>query len=241
MKNIKCTTSFLAILLIVLLAFTLSSCTVRKLSEIENKASCSADSGYDFSAWTKSGDSFNAKEYVAQNWDTKIIPLFLENSIDVATVVSSLQLDGAETALATYAVVREDGSRMQGFKVVGEATVTEYDDSSRNGIIRIDFAPEDGQCDAIVQVGPVIKQTAIRDSLECIGFTDVGNQMFFAELSDELNKMMRMKTIDPLDLGSITGKRIKLYGSIKIDAGTMDFSSIIITPVLIEILEETQV
>lgn len=241
MKKIKCTTSFLAILLIVLLTFTLSSCTVRKLSEIENKASCSADSGYDFSAWTKSGDSFNAKEYVVQNWDTKIIPLFLENSMDVTTVVSSLQIDGAETALATYAVVREDGSRMQGFKVVGEATVTEYDDSSRNGIIRIDFTPEDGQCDAIVQVGPVIKQTAIRDSLECIGFTDVGNQMFFAELSDELNKMMRMKTIDPLDLSSITGKRIKFYGAIKVDAGTIDFSSIVITPVLIEILEETQV
>ncbi len=240
MKNTKYVTSCFTILLLVLLACLFSSCTIRKLSEIESKASCSEDSAYDFSAWTKSGSSFNPKAYVEENWDSKIIPLFLENSIDAVTVISSLRLEGADTALATYGVEKDDGSRMQGFKITAVATVTEYDDSSRNGLIRIDFAPEDGEFDAILQVGPVIKQTAIRDTLECVGFTEAGNQMFFAELSDELNKMMRLKTIDPLDLATITGKKIKFYGALKINEGDTDFSSIVITPVLIEILDDSQ-
>jgi len=237
MKNTKYVTRCFAIMLLVLLACSLSSCTVRKLSEIESKTSGSEDSAYDFSAWTKSGSSFNPKEYVEENWDSKIIPLFLENSIDVLTVISSLRDDGADTALATYGAQKADGTRMQGFKVTAEATVTEYDDSSRNGVIKVDFAPEDGVSDAILQVGPVIKQTAIRDTLECVSFTDAGNQMFFAELSDELNKMMRLKAIDPLDLDTITGKKIKFYGAMKISEGETDFSSIVITPVLIELMD----
>ena len=241
MKNIKYVTSCFALLLFVLLACSLFSCTVRKLSDIESKTSSSVDSAYDFSAWTKSGSSFNPKEYVEKNWDSKIIPLFLENSIDAVTVISSLRVDGADTALATYGVKKDDGTRMQGFKVTAEATVTEYDDSSRNGLIMVDFAPEDGVSDALLQVGPVIKKTAIRDTLECVSFTDAGNQLFFAELSDELNKTMRMKTIDPLDLTTITGKKIKFYGAMKINEGDTDFSSIVITPVLIELLDGSQI
>jgi hypothetical protein len=51
---------------------------------------------------------------------------------------------------------------------------------------------------------------------------------------------MRMKTIDPLDLTTITGKKIKFYGAMKINDGETDFSTIVITPVLIEILDGNQ-
>ena len=118
----------------------------------------------------------------------------------------------------------------------GEAVVLEYDDSSRNGLLRIDLNPFDGVEDTSLQVGPVIKKTALRDSVDFIRFTDVGNQLQFASLADELNNKMKKTVVENLDLENIAGKKVYFYAAFKLEQ-TDSVDQIVLTPAVIEVLE----
>ncbi len=220
-----------ALFLIILIAFLLSACTIKKISEVENK-----ESSDEYSTWTKSGKAFDPVKYVDSVWDEKLIPAFLEDSEDINAVLNALAED-KEAAVQQYGLKRQSGEAVPSFKVKGTVKVIEYDDSSRNGLLMLDLSPYDGEVDIPMQVGPVIRKTAIRDSVSFISFTDVGNQLQFASLADELNKRMKQHAVEPLDLDTIEGKTLCFYGAIKLDEGqTLD--ELVITPVVIEVVEE---
>ena len=154
--------------------------------------------------------------------------------MEYAEVLSSLRAD-RQGAIEKYGLARETGEPFFVFKVRGTCRVVEYDDSSRNGVIRVDMDPADGEVDATLQVGPVVRGTAIRDSMEFIRFTDVGNQLQFAALANELNARMRRDSVEPLDLPGIVGKRISFLGAFRLEE-TQALEEIVVTPVKIDLL-----
>ena len=187
-----------------------------------------------YATWKKTGTGFQASEYVAAVWDERILPVYEEQAVDYTTVLSSLR-DDRQSASERYGLARETGEPFFVFKVRGTCRVVEYDDSSRNGVIRVDVEPTDGEVDAMLQVGPVIRGTAIRDSMEFIRFTDVGNQLQFAALANELNARMRKDSVEPLDLPSIVGKRISFLGAFRLQEAD-EVEDIVVTPVKIDLL-----
>jgi predicted lipoprotein len=208
------------------------ACTVVKIEE--------EDSGGDdqYATWKKTGTGFQAEEYVAAVWDERILPAYEEQSVDYTEVLSALRAD-REAAAEKYGLARETGEPFYVFKVRGTCRVVEYDDSSRNGVIRVDMEPADGRVDATLQVGPVVRGTAIRDSMEFIRFTDVGNQLQFAALANELNARMRRDSVEPLDLPSIVGRRISFLGAFRL-AEAQPLEDIVVTPVKIDLLDGGQ-
>lgn len=214
-------------LLIVLLSFT--SCTVVRIDQ-EN-----SESDDQYATWMKTGTGFQAGEFVGSVWESRIIPTFEEEAIEFTTVIEALRNDRG-SAIESYGLVRQTGEPYTIFKVKGEATVIEYDDSSRNGVIRIDSNPPDGSIDAVLQVGPVLRGTAIRDSVEFIRFTDVGNQLQFADLAKELNTRMYDDSVAPLDLVDLPGKTITFLGAFRLE---MDepLEDVVITPVRFGVVE----
>ena len=204
------------------------ACTVVKIEEDDSEG------GDQYATWTKTGTGFQATEYVAAVWDERILPVYEEEAVDYTTVLSSLR-DDRQSASERYGLARETGEPFFVFKVRGTCRVVEYDDSSRNGVIRVDMEPADGEVDATLQVGPVIRGTAIRDSMEFIRFTDVGNQLQFAALANELNARMRKDSVEPLDLPSIVGKRISFLGAFRLQEAD-EVEDIVVTPVKIDLL-----
>ena len=204
------------------------ACTVVKIEEDDG------DGEDQYATWTKTGTGFQATEYVAAVWDERILPVYEEEAVDYTTVLSSLR-DDRQSASERYGLARETGEPFFVFKVRGTCRVVEYDDSSRNGVIRVDVEPTDGEVDAMLQVGPVIRGTAIRDSMEFIRFTDVGNQLQFAALANELNARMRKDSVEPLDLPSIVGKRISFLGAFRLQEAD-EVEDIVVTPVKIDLL-----
>lgn len=204
------------------------ACTVVKIEEDDG------DGEDQYATWTKTGTGFQATEYVAAVWDERILPVYEEEAVDYTTVLSSLR-DDRQSASERYGLARETGEPFFVFKVRGTCRVVEYDDSSRNGVIRVDMEPADGEVDATLQVGPVIRGTAIRDSMEFIRFTDVGNQLQFAALANELNARMRKDSVEPLDLPSIVGKRISFLGAFRFQEAD-EVEDIVVTPVKIDLL-----
>ena len=206
----------------------IGACTVVKIEEDDG------DGEDQYATWKKTGTGFQASEYVAVVWDEQILPVYEEESVDYAEVLSGLRAD-REGAIERYGLARETGEPFFVFKVRGTCRVVEYDDSSRNGVIRVDVEPTDGEVDATLQVGPVIRGTAIRDSMEFIRFTDVGNQLQFAALANELNARMRKDSVEPLDLPSIVGKRISFLGAFRLQEAD-EVEDIVVTPVKIDLL-----
>ena len=100
----------------------------------------------------------------------------------------------------------------------------------------MDMEPTDGRLDATLQVGPVVRGTAIRDSMEFIRFTDVGNQLQFADLANELNARMRRDSVEPLDLTHIVGRRISFLGAFRLTKD-QPLEDIVVTPVKIDLLD----
>lgn len=220
-------------LILLIAGLSCGSCTIKKLNELDQDKETD-----EYSTWTKSGKEFNPVEYVNSIWDEKVIPIFMEESVEIHAVLEVL-LQDKEKALQEYGLTRPSGEKIPAFKVKGMAEVLKYDDSSRNGLLVLDLQPTDGQEDVLLQIGPVIRQTAIRDSLDFIRFTDVGNQLQFASLADQLNLRMRKESVEPLDLENISGKNICFYGAIKLeeDQEVQTLKDYVVTPVKIEMIE----
>ena len=112
----------------------------------------------------------DASAYVTSIWDTKVIPYVREHAVDVSAACQAAQRPGPSQ-----------------FLVKGDARVLRADPASRSGLLPIDVAPFDGRPDAAMQIGPVIRGTALRDSLPFIEFSQFLNQLEFARVSNELN------------------------------------------------------
>jgi predicted lipoprotein len=96
----------------------------------------------------------------------------------------------------------------------------------------VDLDPADGSADVLIQIGPVIKDSAIRDSLEFISFTDFTNQLEFTRLSNAFNKMVNKTVTGKLDRDNLMGKSISFNGAF---TQLQDSDLIRITPVSLEV------
>jgi len=207
-----------------------AACTVEKLDNSRDAA------GDQYSTWTKTGTAFKADEYVAAVWDKQVLPDYEKNAFDVGTVLGALRSD-RKAAIAKYGVRKETGEVIYIFKVRGQARVAKYDNTSRNGVIRVNIEPESSGLSATLQVGPVVVGTTIRDSLEFIHFTDVGNQLQFADLANQLNARMLKDSVSSLDLPTLPGRRISFSGCFKLEEEQV-LNTIVITPAKIQRLDD---
>jgi len=129
------------------------SCTIRKIDE--------ADAGKTtdmYSTWTKSGKVFDPVAYVESTWEEQLVPAFLSLSFPYRDVYAALE-ENSEEAIKLFGLEKKSGEHTPAYKVRGTGVVLEYDDSSRNGLLRVDLLPVDGESDVLLQVGPVIRKT----------------------------------------------------------------------------------
>lgn len=214
---------------VIFYALFISACTIVKIDKN------AADGDGEYSTWTKTGTGFQAPEYVESIWESRLIPIYEEQAVDFITVMTALQ-ENRQSGIDQYGLTRQTGEPFYLFKVRGTARVLEYDDSSRNGVIRVDNEPENGVADAVLQVGPVLRGTAIRDSVEFIRFTDIGNQLQFAELAKELNTRMRVESIDPIDLENIEGEQIMFLGAFRLEE-EQNLDEVVVTPLVLDLVD----
>ena len=126
---------------------------------------------------------------------------------------------------------KEEGSPWN-FRVKGSGVVTAVNTESRASTVDIDLFPNDGKADLVLQIGPVIKDSAIRDSLDFISFTDFTNQLEFARLSNAFNKVVNKDVTSKLDRENLMGKKISFWGAF---TQLQDSDLIRVTPVALEV------
>jgi len=169
---------------------------------------------------------FSAKAYVSSIWASQVLPTVQAQAADLSTVLAALKAS-PEAAKQKYG--HREGQRPYNFLVKGEAKVLAVDTASRSGTLKLDLAPGDGQPDATIQIGPVLKGTSLRDALPFIQFNQFTNQLAYADVSNELSDHVLKDVIGALDLAGLQGKTIEFAG-----AFTLGGSTVLITPVKLQ-------
>jgi predicted lipoprotein len=174
---------------------------------------------------------FSPAAYVDAMWESQVLPAAENDSTELGTLLEALR-GNPDAAKEQYG--HREGQRPYNFLVKGEAQVLSVDTASRAGTVKIDLVPGDGQPDATLQVGPVIRGTSIRDALPFIQFNLFVNQLEYAAVSNALSERVVEDVISDLDLATLQGKTIDFRGAFTLEErATVD--DVLITPIKITV------
>jgi predicted lipoprotein len=172
--------------------------------------------------------TFDAKGFVGERWDTEIIPAIEGKAIDADKLLGMMKEDPEKASSGPWAF-RIDETAPVNYIVTGIGKITAVNTASAAGTIEVQLAAGN----IFIQIGPVIKYTSIRDSMDFIRFQDFTNQLEYANVSKEINIVVRDKVLGDLDRTGLKGKSIRFMGCF-----TDNQEQIILTPAFIELCPE---
>lgn len=145
----------------------------------------------------------------AEIYDSRLVPYVSGKAIDWPVLATALQ-GGLDAAGQAHGIRPQAEGSPWNFLIKGQGTVVEANRESRGATMGLDVTG-DGQTDITIQLGPVIKGTALRDAAEFIVFTDYRDQIEFAKLARALND--RAHAAITLPKGDLTGKTYRFEGA----------------------------
>lgn len=183
--------------------------------------------GSEGSAVQTDDDRMAAK--AAEIYDSQLVPYVAGKAIDLPTLTTALA-GGLDSAGQAHGVRPQAEGSAWNFLLKGEGTVTEANRESRAATMALDVTG-DGQADVTIQLGPVIKGTALRDASDFIVFTEYRDQIEFAKLARALNDRAHRAVILPE--GDLTGKTVRFEG-----AATLRTASdpVLVVPTLLDVV-----
>lgn len=149
--------------------------------------------------------------YVDSIWSARLLPAVLNGAVDTRALLDALAASPGDAA-QRYGHREANGPVY--FLVKGRGTVTAVDTHSRIGLALIDVAPYDGRSDISIQIGPVLRGTALRDATGIVRFTDFVNQLQFADVGNELNGRVLKTVLAPLDFTKLKGRMVAFAGAL---------------------------
>lgn len=117
----------------------------------------------------------------------------------------------------------------------GAGTVAAVDRQSRVGIMRVQLAGSSPRAVAI-QIGPVIRGTALRDASSFIEFSDFTNQFDYAGAANALNDYVLHTVLAALPTEVLQGRTVTFIGAAG-KAPVREDGAIEIVPVQLELVE----
>jgi predicted lipoprotein len=161
--------------------------------------------------------AFDASTFAAAAW-----PGILREATQTAGDVSELPTTaGVATAKARF--------------LKGTGIVAAVDRQSRVGVMRVRI-PGATQGVVAIQVGPVIRGTAVRDASSFIQFSDFTNQFDFAGAANALNDYVLRAVVGAIPIDALVGRTITFIGAIG-KSPVREDGAIEIVPLQLEVIE----
>ena len=151
---------------------------------------------------TNAARTFNPEQYVASIWDSRVLPAADRTVVDLQMLTQG-----------TVGAARPGGPPVRAVFVKGTARIAEIDRKSRVGLARLQPLRATDK-PAAIQIGPVLRGTALRDALDFIQFTDFVNQLEFAGVANALNERVLSGVVGSLNLDALTGREVTFVGAI---------------------------
>jgi predicted lipoprotein len=190
-----------------LAAFTMAvaACRVATIRPLDEKAAPDAGGA-------SSERPFDASAFVASIWNTEVMRA-LDGAADAAAVAR-----GPAGVAAAPVVVR------------GRGRIVEVDTRSRGGTATVELEGK-AETRVVLQVGPVLTGTAVRDALPALSFDRFVNQIQHADVGNELNARVERDVLASLDRDGLRGRLVSFAGMAVVEPGR----PLLVTPVQIEV------
>lgn len=184
----------LCLLMVCLLSMALTGCVIVHHDEVGQEETLSY-----------------AEQYARDIWESEFIPYLEENAVDIGTLLAAMRED-PEQARAEYGSIAKGARNGEAFIVHGSGTVVTVDTESSSGSIAIDI-DADGITDCALQIGPIVKTTALRDCVPFISFDQFSDQTEFAGVSRTLNNIGIECAVGERDLTQLEGTQVSFLGA----------------------------
>ncbi|WP_241018893.1 DUF2291 domain-containing protein [Paraburkholderia sp. Tr-20389] len=165
-------------------------------------------------AYASAGYDPNAM--VASMWSTKIVPDVEKRATDYATLRDAIKAD-PDAAGKQYGYRGKDDGAPWNFPTKLHGTIVDVDTQSSQGTVGVDI-DGDGKADVIVDIGPTVLGTTLRDTLDFISFTSFRNQIEYAQFGTALNSYAATHVMKPLPRDTLKGKQVTVTGAFSYDS-----------------------
>lgn len=145
---------------------------------------------------------------VSETFDAQLLPLVTAKAQDYASLRAAVTADLDATGAAHGNRGAGEGAAWN-FAIMGQGKVISANLTSRARKAELDM-DGDGTVDLTLQLGPVIKGTALRDLAPFYDFNSFRDQIEFAELARALNDRLTSALVLPE--GDLTGKTLQFTG-----------------------------
>jgi predicted lipoprotein len=156
------------------------------------------------------GDVIDPAVAVDRLWTAKLQPALVASAADAGTVLEALR-KSPDDARAKFG--RTDGSGGWYVTVRGQGRVLLIDTSSATGLATIDLPPYDGHVDLTLQIGPVIRGSALRDATDLVPFSQFPNQLAYADAANALNARVARDVLGPVSTSLAKGQALSFVAA----------------------------
>lgn len=163
--------------------------------------------------------SYDPNAAVASMWSAKVVPDIEKRATAFDTLRDAVSND-PDAAGQKYGYRGKDAGAPWNFPTRLHGTIVSVDTSSSEGTIGVDTSGN-GKADVIVDIGPTVLGTALRDSLDFVSFSDFKNQIDYARFGTALNAYAVAHVMTPVPRNGLQGKQITVTGTFSFD-GTSD-------------------
>ncbi|TAW60123.1 DUF2291 domain-containing protein (plasmid) [Rhizobium ruizarguesonis] len=186
-------------LLAAVVAAALPGCKIIKTPTAEERAAAAAKTAFDP----------NAK--VEAIWQSEAVPYFEKRAGDLKDVMQ-LSASSPDAAGEKYGNPRKQSSSPWTYAVKITGKVVAADTASRAATLDVD-ADGDGKADAKVQIGPALRGTALRDTLDFVNFNEFKNQIEWAQFGKAFNEKANAAFLSAVPREGLVGKTVTAIGA----------------------------
>lgn len=170
-----------------------------------------------------SGDDTRTESRMSETFESRLLPLVRETALPIATLRDRIGQD-LDTAGSAHAHRGAGAGSAWNFTVRGSGVVVASKLDTRARTVDLD-TDGDGTADAKIQLGPVIRGTALRDAAPFYSFDDFRDQIEFAKLGRAIND--RIAGMIDVPEGELIGRTVGFVGVVPLKAANQPF---VITP-----------
>ena len=159
---------------------------------------------------------FDPNAMVDAIWQSKVLPYLAAKAAALPDVVA-LAKANADEAGRKYGYRAKDGDGPWTFAVKIEGNIVAAETASRAATISVD-TKGDGKIAAVVQIGPAMRGTALRDSLDFVSFNDFKNQIDYAQFGKAFNQRVVKAELAQLPRNTLVGRSVAILGVYTLEA-----------------------
>lgn len=164
-------------------------------------------------------------------WKNDADSYFASSATDFVTLMN--EANGDLNSLAKkYGHYSMGDSGELSYIVRGTGTIESVKNKLRAGYLGVKVDGYEGDSQVRLQIGPVYKGSAVRDTITKINYKDYKNQIEWAQVSVAFHNLISQEIIAPVKMDEMEGKKVEFIGCFTVDRP----SQILITPVSLKVL-----